>query len=225
MKRYAPLLTLFAVAVLGGALFLLNTANDPANQTVNAGPVAIATPTTAVEQPAAPPTTESPPPAVAERAYTGRSSGNEVTVAIAVKDGRAVAYVCDGKKIEAWLEGTVSGKDVTLKSADGGSTITGTVDEAASLGTVAVQGKQWPYSAKAVVAPAGLYEGRANIKGVANRIGWIVLNDGTQTGNRNAGGELQAAPPLDPTRLNGVVIDGAPVTVTPIGGGDPVIAR
>ena len=64
------------------------------------------------------------PPVVAEKAYTGRSSGDEVSVAIAVKDGRAVGYVCDGKKIESWLEGTLAGGDqLELKSADGKVTV------------------------------------------------------------------------------------------------------
>lgn len=243
MKRYAPLITLLAVAVLGGALFLLNAANDPANRPAataapaSATPAAAPTATTTVDvadlgRPApttinladlAPPAT--PPPAIAEKAYTGRSSGNEVTVAIAVKDGRAVAYVCDGKKIEAWLEGTLSGSDVSLASADGATTITGTLDDARSLGTVTVGQKSWPYAAKAVVAPAGLYEGRANIDGVANRIGWIVLDDGGQTGANRVGGEVQPAPALDPANLDGVTINGVKVDVTGIGGDDAVIQR
>ena len=33
MRRFAPLLTLLAVAVLGGALLTLNVVNDPANAT------------------------------------------------------------------------------------------------------------------------------------------------------------------------------------------------
>ena len=33
MSRFAPLLTLLAVAVLGGALFTLNVVNSPANST------------------------------------------------------------------------------------------------------------------------------------------------------------------------------------------------
>ena len=155
---------------------------------------------------------------MAEKAYAGRSAGNEVTVAIAVKDGRAVGYVCDGKKIEAWLEGTVSGSDLALKSKDGASTIAGTVDEAKSLGTVAVGGKQWPFAAQAAKAPAGLYQGTAQVRGVVNRIGWIVLQDGSQTGLREQGGETVAAPVLDPTHPDGIVIDGVPVAVRTIGG-------
>jgi hypothetical protein len=222
MKRYAPLLTLLAVAVLGGVLLVVNTVSNPAAR--DQEPAAAQAPA-----PAAPPSTAPEPavaaPAIAEKAWTGRSSGNEVTVAIAVKDGRAVGYVCDGEQIEAWLEGTLEGDRLTLQGKDGAS-ITGTVDEAKSLGSVAIAGKQWPYAAAGVVAPAGLYEGRGNVDGVAERIGWIVLNDGTQTGIRVRAGESpEPAPSLDPTDLDGVVVDGAPFEVTAVGGDDTVIRR
>ena len=228
MRRFAPLLTLLAVAVLGGALFTLNVVNSPANSTGTPSAAAASQPAVAAAPPpAAPPATSAPPaaPAVAEKAYAGRSAGNEVTVAIAVKDGRAVGYVCDGKKVEAWLEGTLSGSDLALKSKDGKSTIAATADDKQSFGTVAVNGKEWPFAAKAASSPAGLYEGRAQVRGVLNRIGWIQLQDGSQTGVWNRGGDEVAAPVLDPNRLDGVVVDGVPVTVRTIGGDDAVIVR
>ena len=77
-------------------------------------------------------------PVVAEKAYTGRSAGNEVTVAIAVKDGKAVAYVCDGKKIEAWMEGTLAGGQLTLEGKTG--SLAATVSDKATLGSVTVNG-------------------------------------------------------------------------------------
>ncbi|HEX5811851.1 MAG TPA: hypothetical protein VFY38_07120 [Pseudonocardia sp.] len=222
MRRFAPLLTLLAVVVLGGALLTLNLLGDPGNQ--NAQPAAAAPATSAPPAAAvAPPSAQAAAPAAAEKAYAGRSSGNEVTLAIAVKDGRAVGYVCDGKKIEAWLEGTVSGSDVSLRSSDGKSTIVGRVDEAKSLGTVAVGDKEWPFAAKAATGPAGLYEGRASVKGVLNRIGWVVLSDGTQSGVGGNGTDTFAAPPLDPAHPESVTLDGVPVIVKTVGGGDTVI--
>ena len=223
MRRFAPLLTLLAVAVLGGALLTLNVVNSPANSTGTPSAAAPSQPAVA----AAPPATSAPPAApaaVEEKAYAGRSAGNEVTVAIAVKDGRAVGYVCDGKKIEAWLEGTLSGSDLALKSKDGKSTIAATADDKQSFGTVAVSGKEWPFAAKAASSPAGLYEGRAQVRGVLNRIGWIQLQDGSQTGVWNRGADKVAAPVLDPARPDAVVVDGVPVTVRTIGGADVVIA-
>lgn len=223
MKRYAPLLTLIAVAVLGLALLLVNSLSNPAADQ-DASVAAAPTPTAAAPTPTAAPEPAVEPPVVVEKAYAGRSSGNEVTVAVAVKDGRAVAYVCNGKKIEAWLEGTLEGNQLSLQGANGAS-ITGTVDDAAALGTVAVAGKQWPYAAKGVQAPEGLYEGRANVDGVATRIGWIAY-DGTVTGvQKDANGVTGPAPAFDPNSPGAATIDGVPVTVTSIDGGDAVIAR
>jgi hypothetical protein len=227
MKRFAPILTLLVVAALGAVLLVVNSLSAPAAPNLAA---AASAPSSVAVEPAAPPPPEpSPtpaPPIVAEKAYTGRSSGNEVAVAIAVKDGRAVAYVCDGKKIEAWLEGTLVGDQLSLTGAKD-ATITGTVTDAAALGSVAVGGKQWPYAAKGVQAPAGLYQGRASVRGVAARIGWIVENDGRVTGNTALAGspEPQAAPSFDPAAPGAVSFQGAPVAVTEVGGDFAALSR
>ena len=57
-----------------------------------------------------------------------------------------------------------------------------------------------------------------------NRIGWVVLQDGSQTGVWNRGADKVAAPLLDPSRPDAVVIDGVPVAVRTIGGDSAVIA-
>jgi hypothetical protein len=210
MKRQAPLLTLAAAAVLGGGLLLADLAATPVAGTAA---VASAEAETAAAAPSAAPAVAPAvaPPVVAQSVFAGRSAGREVTIAIAVKDGKAVAYVCDGKKIEAWLEGTLTGDRLDLKGP-GGAAVDGTVTATAASGTVKAGGKSWPYTAKAVQAPEGLYEGRADVRGVATRIGWIVVG-GTQTGLRRDGEQVLDAPPLDPSDPDAVVVDGTPVTV------------
>lgn len=237
MKRFAPLLTLLAVAVLGGALFLLNVSGDPANQSAdNAANASAADPSGNPAAPPAPGATTinlgdlaaqppGEPPAVKEKVYAGRSAGDEVTVAIAVKDGRAIAYVCDGKKIESWLEGTVSGDTVSLKNKDGSVTVTGTINDKASFGEITVGSSSYQYAAEGVEGSAGLYEGRADVRGVLNRVGWIVENNGRQTGGLRIDGEPEPrpAPLLDPGNPDGVQIDGEPVDVSrPDGSADVV---
>ncbi|MBW0117484.1 hypothetical protein [Pseudonocardia abyssalis] len=218
MKRYAPLLTLGAVAVLGGGLLAVDVFTDPGR----AAPAAAAAPV--VPEPTGEPAAAVPePPAVVESVWAGRSSGDEVTVAVAVKDGRAVAYVCDGDRVEAWLEGTLTGADLALTGADG-AVLTGTVDETAALGSVSVGAGTWPFAAKVVQAPDGLYDGRVNVDGVAVRIGWVSV-DGTVTGGARAAGEVVAAPPLDPAAPDGVVLDGVPVTVSLVDGAAEGVAR
>jgi hypothetical protein len=160
---------------------------------------------------------------VAEKAYTGRSSGNEVTVAIAVKNGKAVAYACDGKKIEAWLEGTLTGDTLSLSGKT--SSLTGTLDDKATFGTITVDGKEWPFSAKGVSSPAGLYEGRGVLRGVAARVGWIVDDNGNVTGGAKVGDEQQPAPPLPNPAPGSLPVDGGTLTVTALDGNAVVIQR
>jgi hypothetical protein len=220
MKSYAPVLTLVVVAALAAVLFVANSLSAPAAQTVAApAPAASSAPAEPAVPPPPPPPPTPPPAVVVEKVFAGRSSGNEVTVAVAVKDGRAVAYVCDGKKIEAWLEGTLVGDQLSLRGAQE-ATLTGTVTEAAALGSVAVGGKQWPYAAQGVQAPAGIYEGRASVRGVATRIGWVVEGDGRVTANARAAGspEPTPAPPLDPAAPGTVSLQGVPVSVTTVDG-------
>jgi hypothetical protein len=226
MKKYAPLATLVAVVLLGAGLLVANMLSNPANQTAAAPAPSAAAAAAPGELAAAEPAPAEPAPAepvVVEKAYTGRSAGNEVTVAIAVKNGKAVAYACDGKKIEAWLEGTLTGDSLSLSGKT--SSITATLDDKASFGTVTVDGKEWPFSAKGVASPAGLYEGRGNVDGVAARVGWIVQEDGSVTGVENAGGSPKPAAPLDPTNLGATMSDGSPVTVTALDGGSTVVQR
>ena len=153
----------------------------------------------------------------AEAAYAGRTSGNELTVAVAVKAGRAVAYVCDGQRIEVWLEGTVDGSRFTLTGADG-TRLTGELADDALFGLVDTAGKQWPYAAKVATAPAGSYRGQVSVRGVQKRIGWNVLQDGTVTGLSSDG---TPAPPLD-VAAGAATLDGVPVQVVPISGNDNV---
>jgi hypothetical protein len=226
MKKYAPLATLVAVVLLGAGLLVANMLSNPANQTTAAPAPSAAAAAAPGEAAAAEPAPAEPPPAepaVVEKAYTGRSAGNEVTVAIAVKNGKAVAYACDGKKIEAWLEGTLTGDSLSLSGKT--SSITATLDDKASFGTVTVDGKEWPFSAKGVASPAGLYEGRGNVDGVAARVGWIVQEDGSVTGVENAGGSPKPAAALDPTNLGATMSDGSPVTVTALDGASTVVQR
>lgn len=227
MKSSAPLLTLAAVAALGVGFLVANTVNH-----AGAGPRSA---TSGIEQPATAtgPTTPTPQPeaggppegTVTEKAYAGWSAGRELSVAIAVKDGRAVGYVCDGTSVEAWLEGTQAGGTLSLESKDGSSTITATADGSSSEGTVTVGGTQRPFTAEGVTAPAGLYEGRADVRGVATRVGWVVSGAGDVTGVASAAGERRPAPRLNPAAPGSVTLDGVPVAVTPLDGGATVIRR
>jgi len=194
------------------------SAAAPASAPAKAAPPASAEPA----PPAAAPAPAQGAPAVAEKAYTGRSAGNEVTVAIAVKDGKGVAYVCDGKKVEAWMEGALDGDKLTLQGKT--SSLTATVNEKATLGSVTVNGTEWPFAAKGVAAPAGLYQGRGILKGVAARVGWIVEDNGNVTGVSDVNGG-EPAPPINGAAPASITVDGNTVTVTAVGGDATVVGR
>ena len=68
--------------------------------------------------------------------WAGDVDGGKATIAISAKDGVAIAYVCDGNRVEAWLQGTAAdGKlDLTGKKAK----LTGTFANGRATGTVNV---------------------------------------------------------------------------------------
>ena len=227
MKKHGPLATLVAVVLLGAVLLVVNMMSTPSPAQDTAAPAAVAASEPAQAAPPAPakpaPAEPAAAPAVAEKAYTGRSAGNEVTVAVAVKDGKAVAYVCDGKKVEAWMEGTLAGGQLTLEGRTG--SLAATVSDKATLGSVTVDGVEWPFAAKGVQAPAGLYQGRGVLKGVAARVGWIVEENGNVTGLAVVGNGIAPAPVIDPNAPAAVTVDGVVMTVEPVGGDQSVVAR
>jgi hypothetical protein len=225
MNNRGPLLTLSAVVGLAVVLFGVNMAStgDTAGQqpseygTTTATPEGTAPATTAAATPT--PTATATEAATGaggfEGTYAGRTAGGEATVAIAAKDGRAVAYLCDGRRLEAWLQGSVSGNQLTL-SGRGGS-INGTLRGNALFGTIELGGKSWPYSAQPAERPAGLYRADATVRGVQRRIGWIVLQDGRQVGVESAGTTTSAAPTLDAERREATV-DGVRVEAESVDG-------
>ena len=124
MRRFAPLLTLLAVAALGGALLTPTWSTAPRTPPARRRPPPRRSPPSPRRRPARSAARHRRAARGArrrggEKAYAGRTAGNEVTVAIAVKDGRAVGYVCDGKKIEAWLEGTLRARTSRSRARTG----------------------------------------------------------------------------------------------------------
>lgn len=216
MKTQGPILTLLAVVVLALILLAVNlTSNSeddtaaPNNQNASsAPPAAPATPTLA-----GPPAATSLFPSQAT--YTGKTIGRKVgeaSVAIAVHEGKASAYLCDGKKLESWLDGRAEGSTLALNGKSG--QLTGTLENGKITGNVTVDGLTWQYSVIPGKA-AGLYRART----ATADAGWIVYPDGTQTGVQNIGGQASEAPALDPA-AGSAVLGGDIVPVRAIQGGD-----
>jgi hypothetical protein len=227
MAQHGPLVT--AVVVVGGLIGLM-TVNASGGLVTTAGEQAPAATSTTAPPPTAttdaPPAEEAPPQATtttteappaptfpAEVVYAGRATGSKLAIAVAVKDGEAAAYLCDGANVEAWLKGTAKDGKVDLRSSDGVNTLTGGLDGAALAGSVLLGGQQQAFSIVTAPAPAGLYRG----EGGETTIGWIVLPDGTQVGIAKSAAGAGPAPELDPA-TGAVRVGGATVAADKVAG-------
>jgi serine/threonine-protein kinase len=232
MKRAGPYLTLLIGVAVAAVLTVMSVLSvnasrkdDTANTAADAEPAATApaepgaAPTETPNPPAPPATTPPPtkPPAGNQATYAGRVIGGGGTIAIAVRDGRAIAYLCDGKRLEAWLSGTASGGTLALTGAKG-ARLDGTLANGVASGTVQAAGREFRFSVGVVKAPSGLYRASAKVRNATVVAGWIRLPDGSYVGAYTAdGGEPAPAPALDPATRT-ATLDGTTLAATPIDG-------
>ena len=219
MKSPGPLFTLLAGVVLAGGIGITNLATGTGATPVAGAANAAGAPATSEPPKTAPPKTSEAPKAdaPARADYAGRADGGGASVAVSVRDGHAIAYVCDGKKVEAWLQGVTVGGKLDLKGPKGAS-LAGSYDTAAVTGSVTAGGTTWRFTAAPAKKPAGLYRAAPKVKGKASKVGWIVQPDGSQVGILTTDdGQSAAAPALDPA-AGTATVDGAPVTAEAISG-------
>ena len=183
------------------------TAAAPGGPAAPGGGQAAAAPPVADEGTSVEPSKAPSPPIT----YAGRVDGGEIAIAIAVRDGQGIAYVCNGKKLEAWFQGPAGDGQLALTGKTAGSSIVGTHDGQFAAGTVTLGGRKWTFRIPMVQAPAGLYKIADKVANASIQGGWIVY-DGGQTGSVTIDGRTGAAPPLN-TETGEVVING--VTVKP----------
>ncbi|ETK31210.1 hypothetical protein [Microbispora sp. ATCC PTA-5024] len=203
MSRSGPFFTLAAGAVLAAGLAAASVTAAPALRQVDAQaaapPVEV---TTTPGQTAAPQQTDSAQaePAAVDTTpkkadYAGVAQGNGGLVAIAVRDGRAVAYFCDGR-IESWLKGTAADDTVVLKGRH--SLITAALGKGRAQGKIQFGDATWRFVAPLVRKPSGLYRATAVVRGAKIVGGWIVLPDGQEVGRVGIGGSGEPAPAFTP---------------------------
>ena len=224
MKIKTPYLTLLVGAALGAVLLVASMLATPQ---APASPIAAATPApaasaTAQPSPASPTPTATAVANVPARAnYAGEVNGGGASVAISIHHGQAIAYVCNGSVIEAWLKGTAANGHLTM-TGKGHARLSATYRTKRAVGHVIAHGVRYTFSAPAVHKPSGLYRAIAIVRGAKIKAGWIVLPDGSQVGslepNTNAAApSATRAPMLDVT--TGTAHDGNTVLVaTPISG-------
>jgi len=224
MKIKTPYITLLTGAALGAVLLVASMLATPK---APASPVAAATPAPAAASAAQPSPASATPTATAvanvpARAnYAGEVNGGGASVAISIHHGQAIAYVCNGSVIEAWLKGTAVNGHLTM-TGKGHARLSATYRTKRAVGHVIAHGVRYTFSAPAVHKPSGLYQAIAVVRGAKIKAGWIVLPDGTQVGSLEPNADATApsakrAPMLDVT--TGTAHDGNTVLVaTPISG-------
>lgn len=182
---------------------------------VETTPVETTPPETTEVPPEEPPAEEPPaaPPLPAEAVYAGEVDRGPMTIAVAVKGDEGAAYICDGAAVESWLQGSAVDGRLDLKSKNGANRVVASLKGRNLTGTVTVAGKELPFTAPVVKAPAGVYRG----EGAEATIGWIILPDGTQVGIAKSGGRSEPAPPLNPAR-GAVTFDGKRIEADKVAG-------
>ena len=164
MKIKTPYLTLLTGAALGAVLLVASMLATPK---APASPAAAATPAPASSA-AAQPSSASPTPTAtavanvpARANYAGEVNGGGASVAISIHRGQAIAYVCNGSVIEAWLKGTAANGHLTM-TGKGQARLSATYRSKRAVGHVVAHGIRYTFSAPAVHKPSGLYRAIAD---------------------------------------------------------------
>ncbi|MGN9757240.1 hypothetical protein [Streptomyces sp. SD31] len=225
MKRPGPLLTLLAGLLVGVFMLSLNattgakntsssstdTTADTAADTTKAPPAATASPTPTRTLPSPSPATTPVPDA----RYTGRTDDDSSAVALTLRQGRAIAYFCDGRAKESWLKGEVNDDGTMRLTGKDGSVLNGTLDQGKRIrGTVDIDGGHHTFTAGRTKEPSGPYRATATVRGAEVDGGWIVLPDGRQVGVLTRDGEPSPAPRIAP-ETGAVTVDGQHLTAHP----------
>lgn len=224
MKHRSPLLTLAAVAVAFAIMFTVNMLASPPGSS-STGTATPAAPTTASTSPGSQETATaaaSPSPSATKSAedskfpqkvvYAGRAEDGAGAIAVAVLGTQAAAYFCDGRSVESWFRGTVTGSDISLKSKDG-ATLQASLDGDHLKGSLRIKNERVRFEINEAKKPAGLYRAR----GSKTTIGWIVLEDGSEVGVQTIGQDSTPAPELDPENPQ-VTVDGTELDAAPVNG-------
>ncbi|WP_327089570.1 hypothetical protein OIE66_02800 [Nonomuraea sp. NBC_01738] len=199
MSRLGPVITLAAGVVLAAGLGVASITAAPAAEQTAAITTSAPAPTDAPEPTAS--ATKSTPLAVIERADYATRLGNGALLAISIRDGKAIAYFCDGRT-EAWFKGKAAAGEVSAKGF-GDATVTARLGGGKAAGTLKLSGKSWKFAAPVVKKPSGLYRATALVRGARIKASWIVLRrpDGNgfyQVGLAFEDESAVAVPPLDP---------------------------
>jgi hypothetical protein len=227
VKHRSPLITLAAVAVAFAIMFTVDILSGPPGNSSTGTANPSAAPATASASSSSPQPTEtvvaSPSPSATKSTdnkipekivYAGHAEDGAGAIAVAVLDSQAAAYFCDGRSVESWFRGAVTGSDISLKSK-GGAPLRASLNGDHLKGSLRIQNDRVRFEINKAKKPAGLYRAR----GSKTTIGWIVLEDGSEVGVQTTGEDSTAAPDLNPENPQ-VTVDGEELDAAPVNGND-----
>jgi len=183
MRRNTPLLTLLAGAALGVVLLIASMMATPAAQSPYAAAGTATSPgTTASPSPSASPSPAGPhSPLQAD--YTGPVTGGGATLAVSVRGGTAIGFVCTASGTATWLRGAAAAGLLQL-AGPGQARLTGSYLDHRATGRARANGTQYRFAIPRV-HQAGLHAAIVNRTAAACR---PVDNGGGGGGGDNGGG-------------------------------------
>src|SRR5450755_4094991 len=131
--------------------------------------------------------------------YVARTDSGGAAVAISVHAGKAVAYMCNGHAVAAWLKGTAKAGKLELTGKNG-ARLDVSYRTGKATGSIMADGTRYAFSAPLVHRgssghrPPGLYEATATVHGVKIKAGWVVLPGGSQVGSVEYFADADVAP-------------------------------
>jgi len=143
--------------------------------------------------------------------YAGRVKGGGPLLAISIRNGVAIAYLCDGR-LESWLKGKAEDGRITLTGTN--ARLTGTINEDRARGSVSVGKRTWQFHAPIAKPSSGIWKATAQVRGARVEAGWVVLDPKVQTGMYTVDGAGGAAAPRLDTATGTAMFGDQRVTVT-----------
>lgn len=216
MKYKALIITLLAGAVVAGGAYTVTTNLSHDEAGIGAWRDGAAKATTGIKPVQSPSPTPSPSTVPEGRnTFAGTTDGGQAGLAIAMNNGKAVAYICDGRAAESWMNGVAESGQINLRSAKGTGTLSATFADGVAVGTVTAGKKTWHFRIKIATAPSGLYRSAAGVRKRLDASWAIVPPNNQQFGVRWVNGVPEPAPVLD-TTTNTATVDGTPYEVSPV---------
>ncbi len=158
--------------------------------------------------------------AAAEQTFVGKVDGSDTFVAIVTDGTRVLAYLCDGKAVWNYLDGTATATSVRAAEPGAATAIEATVSGTVVSGTVVLDdgGSPRPFTAELATGGAGFFRRAAKAEGSVSNGAWIRLPTGEVRGKEltvDVSGPGTGTTTADTSAESGITVppDAQPVSI------------